>query len=173
MRIARSAADLGFKWYDRHRLAKALKQATDARTYKRFRAVFLVATGRALSEVAQIIGVSLQTTYNWVNWYLKDHSVQVLEDTPRQGRPLSAKRITDARIKREFGRDPLRLGYNTTVWTVPLLAKHLGQIYDCPISPHTLRRRMRQMGLRWKRPRYVYSEKEPHLAQKKGLSSDD
>ena len=171
MRIGRSAANLGFKWYDRHRLAKALKQVTDARTYKRLRAVFLVATGRAVSEVAPIIGVSLQTIYNWVNRYLKNHFVEVLSDTPRPGRPPVAQRITDARIKREFGRDPLRLGYNTTVWTVALLASHLSHLYDCPIGPDTLRRRVRQMGLRWKRPRYVYSEKEPHLPQKKGLSS--
>src|SRR5215216_4471649 len=32
-----------------------------------------------------------------------------------------------------------------------------------------LRRRMKQMELRWKRPRYVYPEKGPNIAQKKGL----
>ena len=52
-----------------------------------------------------------------------------------------------------------------------LLAKHLGRTYGCPISPRTLRRRMRALGLRWKRPRYVYADKDPHRAQKKGGSS--
>jgi transposase len=65
-------------------------------------------------------------------------------------------------------RSPLRLGYRTNVWTVELLADRLYQQYGCAIRPRTLRRRMRQMGLRCKRPRYVYSEKEPHLSQKKG-----
>lgn len=171
MRIARNAAALGLKRSDRHQLAKALKQATEVRIYKRLRAVWLVATGRAVKEVAQSIGVSFQSIYNWVNWYLQNHSAAILSDAPRAGRPLVAQGITTARIKREFGRDPLRLGYKTTIWTVPLLAAHLSRRYNCQLGPDTLRRRLRQMGLRWKRPRYVYAEKEPHLPQKKGRLS--
>lgn len=171
MRIARKAAAFGLKRSDRHQLAKALKHVTEVRTYKRLQAVFLVATGRAVKDVAQIVGVSFQTIYNWVNWYLQGHTAEVLSDAPRAGRPLVAHGITAARIKREFSRDPLRLGYKTTVWTVPLLTAHLSRRYNCRLSPDTLRRRLRQMGLRWKRPRYVYAEKEPHLPQKKGLWS--
>src|SRR5918996_1196676 len=51
-------------------------------------------------------------------------------------------------------RDPLKLGYNTTIWTVPLLASHLSRRYDAQITPRTLRRRMKEVGLRWERPRY-------------------
>jgi transposase len=171
MRIAKSAAELGFQWYDRLRLAKALKQVTDARTYRRLRAVFLVASSRTMKEVAEIFGLSLPSLYNWVNGYLKGHFVEILSDKPRSGRPLVAGHLTASRIQREVGRDPLRLGYHTTTWTVPLLAKHLGRLYNGTLSPDTLRRRMRKIGLRWKRPRHVFSEKEPHLPQKKGLSS--
>src|SRR5262249_5801461 len=64
--------------------------------------------------------------------------------------------ITKAHILRELARDPLKLGYNTTIWTVPLLASHLSQRYDAQITPRTLRCRMKEVGLRWKRPRYVY-----------------
>ena len=97
--------------------------------------------------------------------------MDALADTPRSGRPLAAKSVTAARIKRELRRNPLRLGYQTTVWTVPLLAKHLSRLYGCALSPYTLRRRMRAMGLRCKRPHYFYEEKEPHQAQKKGRLS--
>jgi transposase len=171
MRIARSAAELGFQWYDRLRLAKALKRVREARTYRRLRAVLLVASGRAVKEVAPILGVSLPSLYNWVNRYLKGHSAEILSDKPRRGRPRVARRLTPTRLKRELGRDPLRLGYTTTTWTVPLLAKHLGRLYDGALSPDTLRRRMHEIGWRWKRPRHVFSDKEPHLPQKKGLSS--
>jgi transposase len=168
MRIARTAAALGFGRSDRHHLAQALKHVTMVRAYKRLQAVRLVATGRAVKEVAQIVGVSGQTIYNWVNCYLRKHVVATLFDALRTGRPRVAPGITAARIKREFGRDPLRLGYQATVWTVPLFTAHLSRRYRCRLSPDTLRRRMRQLGLRWKRPRYVYAEKEPHLPQKKG-----
>jgi transposase len=140
-------------------------------SYKRLLAVWLVATGRAVKDVAQIVGGSGQPLYNWVNGYLQEHAAEALSDAPRAGRPRVAHGITAARSEREFGRDPLRLGYKTTVWTVPLFTAHLSRRYHCPLSPATLRRRMRQLGLRWKRPRYVYAEKEPHLPQNKGLWS--
>jgi transposase len=130
----------------------------------------LVARGRAVTEVALITGAKANAIYDWVRLYLEAHRTESLGDAPRSGRPRTARRITDARIIREFRRDPLRLGYNSTGWTVALLARHLAREYDCPISPRTLRRRMHHLGLRWKRPRYVYADKEPHVAQKKGGS---
>jgi transposase len=169
MRIAKSSAELGFNGYDERRLKRALKRASDKRTFQRVQAVLLVAQGRALPEVALIAGVSLQAVYNWVTLYLASRQVAALKDAPRSGRPRTATPITSARILREVRRNPLRLGYRTTVWTVPLLTRHLSRRYQCNLSSYTLRRRMKALGLRCKRPRYVYEEKEPHLAQKKGL----
>ena len=65
-------------------------------------------------------------------------------------------------------RDPRRLGYRTTTWTVALLARYCAEQFDCPITERTLRRRLRERGYRWKRPRYRYTERAAHLAQKKG-----
>jgi transposase len=168
MRIAKSPAELGFNRYDAPRLKKALKHAADKRTFQRLQAVLLVAQGRSIQDVADIAGVCVQTIYNWLNLYLAEHIVSALADSPRCGRPLIAKRITSARILRELQRNPLRLGYRTTVWTVKLLATRLYQLYQCPISPYTLQRRMKEIGLRCKRPRYFYEEKHPHRVQKKG-----
>lgn len=171
MRKARIPSELGFDRYDVSRLKKALKSACDIRTFQRVQAVLLVARGRTINEVAEIAGVSVQTIYNWLNLYLDRHQVEALEEAPGSGRPPTARRITTARILREFRRNPLRLGYRTTVWTVELLADRLNQLYQCTISPDTLRRRMKQIGLRCKRPRYFYEEKDPHRAQKKGRLS--
>jgi transposase len=171
MRRAKSPAELGFKGYDKERLTRALKRAVDKRMFQRVQGVLLVAQGRAIPEVALIAGVSLQTVYNWVTRYLAARQVVALQDAPRPGRPQTATPVTAARILREARRNPLRLGYRTTVWTVPLLTHHLRRLYPCPLSSYTLRRRMKALGLRCKRPRYVYEEKEPHRAQKKGLLS--
>jgi transposase len=171
MRIAKSPTELGFSRYDAARLERALKHTTDRRTFQRVQAVLLVARGHPISEVAEVAGVSTQTVYNWVGLYLDHHEGAALADAPRPGRPRQAQPITTARILRELARHPLRLGYRTTVWTVALLAERLSQRYQCPINRHTLRRRMKAIGLRCKRPRYFYEEKAPHRAQKKGLSS--
>jgi transposase len=158
----------GFDPYDRRRLLHALQRASDVRTYRRLQAVLLVAQGWPVPEVARSTGTRPWAVYAWVRRYLRTHRSAALHDAARPGRPQAAPRITAARIVRELRRDPLRLGYNTTGWTVALLAQHLSQKYHCPISARTLRRRMRSLGLRWKRPRYVYATKDPHRAQKKG-----
>lgn len=170
MRRARTPNELGFDQYDRRRLARGLERATAVRTYRRLQAVLLVARGSPVPEVARITGAKPAAVYDWVQRYLRTHRPEGLADAPRSGRPAAAGAITDARIVREFRRDPLRLGYDTTGWTVALLAAHLGRKYHCPIAARALRRRMRDLGLRWKRPRYVYAEKDPHRAQKKGDS---
>ena len=171
MRISKSPAELGFNRYDVPRLKKALKAVSDKRPFRRLQAVLLVAQGHLINEVSQTIEVSVQSIYHWIGSYLQNHRVESLYEVPRSGRPLAGKSITAKRLQQELGRNPLRLGYRTTVWTVALLARQLNRRYDCSISPRTLYRRMRQMGLCSKRPRYVYSEKDPHRAQKKGPSS--
>ncbi len=171
MRRARTPDEFGFDQSDRRRLGRAFAQATDVRLFRRLQAVLLVARGFLVAEVARITGATADAVYSWVRRYLRTREPGRLCDAPRAGRPPVAGHITDARIVREFRRDPLRLGYNATGWTVALLAKHLGRKYGCPISPRTLRRRMRDLGLRWKRPRYAYAERDPHRAQKKGDSS--
>jgi len=171
MRHAKTPKELGFTHYDRRRLAKALKRASEARVYRRLQAVLLVARGRAVGEVAEITGVSPRNVYLWVQRYLQAHRPEDLHDQSRGGRPRAAEVITDECIRRELAKDPRSLGYSATDWTVAMLADYLRRTSHCEITERTLRRRMRALGLRWKRPRYVYSEKEPHRAQKKGQLS--
>jgi transposase len=168
MRKARTPTQLGLTVGDRRRLARAMRHADDVRFFRRLQAVFLSAQGRAVQDIALITGLSRKGVYRWLNRYRQRQQVNALRDRPRAGRPRSVRALTDARLVQEFRRDPLRLGYNSTGWTVALLASHLSRKYRCSISPWTLRRRMRRLTLRWKRPRYVYATKDPHRAQKKG-----
>jgi transposase len=172
MRQQKSAVEFGFNRYDKARLHKAMERVSDKRTYLRLKAVLLVAHGMNINEVSQLLDKSFQIIYQWINSYIAHHDPQALYDASRSGRPLTAPSITNQRILKELNRNPLLLGYNTTVWTVALLGTHLNDKYQCNISSFTLYRRMKAMGLRCKRPRYVYSEKDPHRAQKKGQSSE-
>lgn len=136
--------------------------------FRRLQAVLLVASGRQFAEVCQITGLSQRTVYRLVSRYLAAHRVGSLADKPHPGRPPQAPELTGARILRELRRSPLPLGYRTNVWTVATLTHRLNERYQCAIGPWALRKRMKQIGLVCKRPRYFYSEKDPHAAQKKG-----
>ena len=172
MRTKKSPEVFGFTHHDRRRLQGALASAVESRVYVRLKAVLLVAEGTRVREVAQLFDKRRSTLYNWIAAYLREHRCEALFDAPRSGRPLAAQAITDKRILGELKRNPLHLGYQTTVWTVEILARHLSHCYGCEIRPFTLYRRMKQIGLVCKRPRYVYSEKDPHRAQKKGRSCE-
>lgn len=168
MRKAKSPSERGFDRYDKRRLTRALHHVADARTYRRVQAILLVAQGRTVAEVAQITGAQPWSIYAWVRAYLQTHRPDRMGDAARPGRPRVAEMLTEARLVREFRRDPMHLGYNATGWTVALLADRLQKKYGVAISRRTLRRRMRDVDLRWKRPRHVYATKDPNRAQKKG-----
>jgi transposase len=102
--------------------------------------------------------------------YKAEHEATALIDRPRSGRPRLHCPLTPRRLAAALARDPRRCGYQATSWTVPLLAHDLAA-KGIAVSPRTLRRRLHEAGYRWKRPRYVYVERAPHLAQKKGASS--
>ena len=148
-----------------------MARASAVRAFRRLQAVLLVCEGRGVGEAARVTGVSPWAVYKWVESYLRGHRTRDLDDAPRSGRPPAAGAVTDARVRRELARDPLRLGYMATEWTVPLLATRLSARYGCQATPRTLRRRVKAMGLAWKRPRHAFGGKDPHRAQKKGRSS--
>ena len=171
MRKQKSPSAFGFDRYDKRRLERAMQSISDKRTFLRLKAVVLTAQGMNVRAVAKLLDKTPRAIYYWVRAYLANHSPKDLLDAPRSGRPAAVPEITGKQILLELNRTPLHLGYNTTVWTVALLAQHLNLRYNAGIAPRTLRRRMKQMGLRFKRPRYVYSEKDPNRTQKKGQSS--
>lgn len=168
MRKQKRPSELGFNRFDKRRLQRGLEEVNDKRTFLRLKAVLLCAEGMSVPSVAKLFDKSFQIVYRWVKAYVKQHCLKALFDAPRSGRPLAAQEITDRCILKELEKSPLKLGYYTNVWTVALLAQHLNTRYGSSIRPRTLYRRMKAMGLRSKRPRYVYSEKDPNRAQKKG-----
>src|SRR3982751_3222981 len=118
MRTAKGTVELGFTRYDRPRLKRALRGATEARDFRRLQAVLLIAQGRPIAEVAQITCASKRSVYGWLQRYLRHHRVEDLTERPRPGRPTTAGVITDECIRRELAKNPMTLDYSTTTWTV-------------------------------------------------------
>jgi transposase len=167
-----SSTGPAFSRVDRRRLLRALTWAHDARLYRRIRAVSEVAEGESIATVAKRAHVDRSTVHRWVGRYLAGRMPSGLADHARPGRPRTAATLTNDKLRQLLTSDPRRFGYRTNTWTVPLLATHLRR-QGLAISARTLRRRIRAARFRWKRPRYVYSERADHVGAKKGGSSDD
>jgi transposase len=158
----------GLNGHDKRRLRSAVPRVRAPRHLRRLQALLLLAAGRSLRTICLATRLTRQSVYNALHRYRQRHRPEDLADRPRSGRPKTAKAITDRHILAALELDPRSVGFNATTWTVGLLARHLCQRHGQSICPHTLRRRMHALGLRWKRPRYVYHLKDPHAAQKKG-----
>jgi transposase len=160
-----------FSRVDRRRLVQALAQAHEARLYRRLRAVAEVAEGEPVAAVARRARVARSTVYRWITRYLAERAPSALVDGERPGRPRAAAALTEDRLRQRLTSDPRQFGYNANTWTVPLLAAHL-RAQGLAISARTLRRRIRAARFRWKRPRYVDSERAEHVGANKGGWSD-
>ena len=156
-----------FSWADRRRLSQALAQAHDVRLYRRLRAVAEIAEGEPVDVVAKRARVGRSTVYRWIERYLVERAPSALADGKRSGRPRTTPVLTDSKLRQLLTSDPCRFGYDANTWTVPLLATYL-HTQGVVISARTLRRRIHAIRFRWKRPRYVYSERAAHVGAKKG-----
>jgi transposase len=160
-----------FSWADRKRLSQVLAQAHDVRLYRRLRAVAEIAEGERVVVVAKRARVGRSTVYRWIERYLAERAPSALADRRRSGRPRTMPVLTDKKLRQLLTSDPCRFGYDANSWTIALLATHL-RTQGLVISARTLRRRIRAARFRWKRPRYVYSERAEHVGAKKGALSD-
>jgi transposase len=160
-----------FTGHDRRRLRHAMQQATSARLFRRLQAVLRVAEGESIAQAAQGAGVDRSTVHRWAERYRQSRRVEDLAAVPSPGRPPQAEELDEALLAQVLAEDPHEHGLLATTWTVPLLTAHLGPVYGCVVSERTLRRRLHEYGWRGKRPRYVYHERAPQVAQKKGRLS--
>jgi transposase len=171
MKDASASRAAGFYWWDRRRLLRALQETHEVRLFRRLQAVLRVAEGCSVSGTARQAGVDRSSLHRWVKLYRQTRQAESLAEASRSGRPREADDLDEELLAEVLALDPREQGYWATTWTVPLLRTYLEEQYGCPVSARTLRRRLHEFGWCWKRPRSVFSAREPHLAQKKGPSA--
>lgn len=100
-------------------LRHLLKQGSlAARTYKRALALLELDRGRTFTEVAQIVGVVIQTVSTWAQKY-QQSGLDFLADKPRAGRPAVIDGLQRAKVTALACSDPPE-GYER--WSLRLLA---------------------------------------------------
>jgi transposase len=142
-----------------------------AKERSRAQAILWLAEGRPVEEVADLLGVSRQTVYNWVGRFTRRGGADLrarLLDAPRSGRPPTASGVIDPLIAAVIDRDPRGFGYHSTVWTAPLLMRHLKQVHGVEVSRRSIGPALDRLRVRWKRPRHQLSLRPDTWRQTKG-----
>jgi transposase len=139
--------------------------------YQRAMALLLLDQGESVEEVAETLLVSRQVIYKWVNWFKQRSTLSPADrllDSPRSGRPATAKGVIDPLIDKIIDADPRNYGYNSTVWTAELLRRYLSKYHHCDVSVRSIGYAIARLQIRWKLPRYVLSRQQPNWRQAKG-----
>jgi transposase len=138
----------------RQRLRNELQHARDARQYRRLLAVLECDRGKSVNNVADLLGVTRQSIYNWIA-RAHGNDVTASSDAPRSGRPAKGGYVFDTLLPVLLMLPPQRFGYPATYWTTPLLQDQLWQNTGEKYSASTVRRGLKRLNYVWKRPRYV------------------
>lgn len=155
---------------DRDTLGETARHSTDARETRRALALLDLDAGEAPTRVAQRYRVSRSTVYEWIaRWGDADRPrAERLRDAGRSGRPPEARDAVEAALAELMPTAPTDHGYRHPAWTTPLLLAHLARERGLDVSDSTVRRALRRLGYRWKRPRFVLSRRAEHWRQAKG-----
>ncbi len=148
-------------------LEQAAAAARQTRTWKRYQALLLLADGQSIAQVRTALGCGQSTSYHWVDLW-REQGVAGLAEGPHPGRAPRLNAAAEQHLQALLGRDPQAHGHHATGWTVPLLLGDLATA-GWVVADRTLRRTLKRLGYRWKRPQYVLGRPDPAYAEKKGL----
>jgi transposase len=145
---------LTLTFWQRRRLEQQLTSTHDARVFRRTLAILEVAAGEPVPSVACRLRVTTRAVYHWLAAYAGGRSPAALADAGRPGRPTLFSDQDRALLGELLAGSPQDHGYPATVWTAPLLQRHLLHHAGLRPSEDTIRREVHGLGYSWKRPRY-------------------
>jgi transposase len=137
------------------RLRRELARGTSRAVYRRAAAILAVHQGGAVSQVAQLLGVTRQSVYNWLGTYTGPAAASDLRDAPRPGRPPAWSPDLQEFLQTALERGPAAMGCAEDSWTPPLLRERLAARAGRPFSEETLRRKLNLLGYVWRGGKYV------------------
>src|SRR5262245_42263193 len=155
----------------RIRLRELMASAEQPRIMRRAQALLWLAQGDSPYDVAERLGVSRQTLYNWA-YRFRDRSAADLSDrladAPRNGRPCTAQGVIEPLIEEVIEDDPRDWGYQATVWTASLLQCYLDEVQDIVVSRRSVSAALDRVDIHWKRPRHRLALRPETWRQAKG-----
>jgi transposase len=153
---------------ERAAVAEAAAHERRVRRWRRYRALLLVADGTRPEEAAASLGCSRASVYNWLAAWRGAGLAGVVEAAHPQPVPAHTAPL-EALLGALLREDPQHRGHHATGWTIPLLHGE-ARAAGLAVSEHTVRRAVRRLGWRWKRPKYVLGRPDPAYDEKRGRS---
>src|SRR5918997_1040340 len=121
--------------------------------------------------IAHRLGVTREAVYSWARRLRGMGNrplAQGLRDQPRSGCPRRKRQAVEELVEQVMDSRPSGYSYQAEGWTPALIRYHLQATKAVEVSETTVRRCLKGMGYRRKRPRYVLARRDPFWRQAKG-----
>jgi transposase len=155
-------------------LCELVQSTDDAILLRRAQALFWLASGDSVGDIARHLCVSRATIYNWIDRFQQRADLDLmarLSDAERSGRPARIAGVIDPIIAQLVDTDPRDFGYHQTIWTADLLRLHLRKQHHLDASVPSVKRAITRLGAIWKRPRHQLALRSKTWRQAKGGSN--
>lgn len=142
----------------KERMAKKGRRATDE---ERFRAVQLMESGKSPELVAEFLGVSRSSVFDWQKKY-REGGLAALSTKFASGRPtvLSDKQMMSLYFM-IVGKDPRQYSFGFALWTRKIIADLIEQKFGERLSLPTVGRILKKLGMSAQRPLYRAYQQDP------------
>jgi transposase len=123
-------------------------------------AVKRVAAGLSCKQVAEVLGVHVETVRLWVRTHkaLGDAGLQA---KPPTGRPRFLTPRQEAQVRRWLTQKPTQHGFRTDLWTARRVAELIRQRFGVEYHPGYLREWLSQRGYTPQKPTRPAKERDP------------
>ncbi len=151
---------------EREALEQEVARSRQVRRWRRCQAILRLSAGESAAAIARTFGVGESTVLSWdLKW--RRAGLAGLRERPHPGAPRHIHSSVETQLHTWLARSPLEDGFTATNWTIALLGAALARS-GTVVSTSTLRRTLKRLGYRWKRPKYVLDRPDPAAAEKKG-----
>jgi transposase len=144
-------------------MARKGRRATEE---ERIRAVQLLEIGKSPDLVAEILGVSRSSVFDWQKRY-RESGLAALSTKFASGRPTV---LTDKQAIQLYsmiaGKDPRQLSFGMALWTRKMIAELICRQFGVRLSLVTVGRILKKLGMSPQRPLYRAYQQNPELVEK-------
>ncbi|HEX3725336.1 MAG TPA: helix-turn-helix domain-containing protein [Pirellulales bacterium] len=144
--------------WESRQLKQLRDHAASARVVKRAVCVLRSAAGQAATDIARVVGLSLNAVTG-IRRRWRRRRLRSLLDRPRSGRPPRVTAQYRRELRRALRKGPLACGFVFTVWSVARLNTYLRHRTGIAIGSDWLRRLVHQEGWVIGRPKHTLANK--------------
>jgi transposase len=135
------------------------------RELRRMESVKRLRAGTPAAQVAEEMGVALNTVYMWGKLARKGGK-KALKSVPKSGRPLKLGREHWVELKKMILGSPSDCGFDRELWTLPMIGELIERKYNIVYHDDHLSRLVRRLGLSVQKPAVRARERDEKAVKK-------